>query len=67
MNTIKNILKYYFYGNATSLFVIGIIHLYSLIFEPYFIYAEWSTIFQPIFISGIPFGLTIWAFATLRN
>jgi hypothetical protein len=62
MNTIKNILKYYFYGNATSLFVISIIHLYSVIFEPYFIYAEWGTIFQTIMISGISFGIAFWAF-----
>lgn len=65
MNIIKNILKYYFYGNATSLFVIGIIHLYSLIFEPHFIYAEWGTIFQTIMISGISFGIAFCVFATI--
>lgn len=65
MKTLKKIFFYYGLGIALSLLFIGFIHLYSYIAEPYFCYAEWNNIFLSAIISGVPFGITLWAFKNL--
>jgi hypothetical protein len=60
------ILKHYTIGIITALFIIAIIHLYSSIFEPYFISARWNNIIQASLISGFPFGIASWAFINLK-
>ena len=60
------LLKYYIIGVIIALLLIGIIHLYSLIAETYFSYAEWNNILLTAMISGLPFGVALWAFATLK-
>jgi hypothetical protein len=67
MKTIKKILFYYVLGIAVSLLIIGLVHLYSLIAETYFSYAECDNITVTALVSGFPFGLAIWAFTTLKN
>ena len=67
MKTFKKILVYYGLGIAVALLIIGLIHLYSLIAETYFSYAEWNNILFTALMSGFPFGVTIWAYITLKN
>ena len=67
MNAIKKILFYYGLGIAVSFIIIGLIHFYSLIDENYFSYAAWSNIIITAFISGVPFGIAIWAFKNLKT
>lgn len=64
---IKKIIISYGLGLAISLLIIGIIHLYSLIDETYFCYAQWDNILVTALISGFPFGVALWAFITLKN
>ncbi len=66
MNALKKILIYYGLGIALSVIVIVLIHFYSLIAETYFSYAAWSNIIITAFISGVPFGIAIWAFKNLK-
>ena len=61
------LLKYYLIGVIIALLLIVIIHLYSLIAETYFSYAEWDNILLTATISGLPFGVALWAFATLKT
>ena len=67
MKTSKKILIYYGLGIAVALLIIGLIHLYSLIAETYFCYAQWNNILVTALISGFPFGVAIWAFNNLKN
>lgn len=67
MQPIRIILIYYGLGIAVSLIIIGLIHFYSLIAETYFSYAVWSNIVMTAFISGVPFGIAIWAFKNLKT
>ena len=67
MQPIRIILIYYGLGIAGSLIIIGLIHFYSLIAETYFSYAAWSNIVMTAFISGVPFGIAIWAFKNLKT
>ena len=67
MNAIKKILLYFGLGIALSLIIIGLIHFYSLITETYFSYAAWSNIIITAFMSGVPFGIAIWAFKNLKT
>jgi hypothetical protein len=64
--TIK-ILKYYSIGFIGSLLLIGFIHLYNYIVEPYFMYAEWKNILITALISGAPFGVVAWAVVTFND
>ena len=63
MKTIKKLPLYYGLGLTVTLLIIGLVHLYSLIAEPYYYYAAWDNILLTTSISGIPFGITIWAFS----
>lgn len=65
MKTITILLKYYIIGVIIAMLLIGFIHLYSYIAEPYFSYAEWHNILLTALISGVPFGITLWAFKNL--
>ncbi len=67
MQPIRIILLYYGLGIAASLIIIGLIQFYSLIAETYFSYAAWSNIIITAFISGVPFGIAIWAFKNLKT
>jgi len=67
MKTLKKMLLYYALGIALSLALIGFIHLYSYIAEPYFSYAEWNNIVLIAIISGIPFGIGIGAINHLKT
>jgi hypothetical protein len=67
MKTLKKSLFYYLLGVISALLIIGSIHLYSYIFEPYYSYAEWSTILVVALLSGIPFGVAIWVFKNLKT
>jgi hypothetical protein len=62
-----SIVKYYLLGIITSVLLIVFIHLYSYIAEPYFGYAEWDNILLTALVSGITFGIAIWAFKNLKN
>jgi hypothetical protein len=61
------IAKYYLLGVITSVLLIVVIHLYSYIAEAYFSYAEWDNILLTALISGIPFGIAIWAVKNLKT
>lgn len=65
MKTITILLKYYIIGVIIAILLIGFIHLYSYIAEPYFSYAEWDNILLTALISGFLFGITLWAFKNL--
>ena len=65
MTKIKIIAQYYLFGFTFSLLIIGFIHLYSYLAETYFGYAEWDNILLTASVSGIPFGIAIWAFKNL--
>ena len=65
MINLKMIARFYCYGFITSLVIIGFIHLYSYLFEPYFTYAVFENVLITACISGIPFGIAIWAFLNL--
>ena len=67
MITLKRIIVCYGLGVAMSLLIIGLIHLYSLIAETYFCYAQWNNILVTALISGFPFGVALWAFNNLKN
>ena len=67
MKTLKKILFYYGLGIAVTLLLIGFIHLYGFLTEPYLNYAEWNNILITALISGIPFGIAIWAFKNLKT
>jgi hypothetical protein len=67
MKTLKRIIVYYGLGTIVSLLFIGLIHLYSIISEDYFCYAQWDNIIVTALISGFPFGVALWAVITLKN
>lgn len=65
MKKVLLISNYYAIGVLISLLIIGLIHLYSYLAETYFGYAEWDNILLTASVSGIPFGIAIWAFKNL--
>ncbi len=65
MKKVLLISNYYTIGVLISLLIIGLIHLYSFLAETYFGYAEWDNILLTTSVSGIPFGIAIWAFKNL--
>ena len=67
MKTLKKIIVYYGLGTIVSILIIGLIHLYSIITEDYFCYAQWDNILVTALISGFPFGVAVWAFTNLKN
>lgn len=67
MKKIINLLKFYGIGFITSLLLIGFIHLYNYVVEPYFMYAEWNNILITALVSGAPFGLVAWAVLTFNH
>jgi hypothetical protein len=67
MKKVLLISNYYAIGVLISLLLIGFIHLYSYLAETYFGYAEWYNILLTASISGIPFGIAIWAFKNLKT
>jgi hypothetical protein len=67
MKTLKKIIFSYGLGLAISLLIIGLIHLYSLITEDYFCYAQWDNILVTALISGFPFGVAVWVINNLKK
>ena len=67
MQCIKKLVRFYILGMVVSLVFVGLIHIYSLMFETYFCYAEWNNILVTASISGVPFGIALWAFTTLKT
>lgn len=67
MKIAVRIIKHYTIGIITTLFIIGIIHVYSFIFENYYTAAQWNNIIQTALISGLPFGVGSWAFINLKT
>lgn len=67
MKKLKIIIPLYLFGFAFSLLLIGFIHLYSYLAEPYFSFAEWDNILSVALISGIPFGISIWVFKKIKT
>jgi hypothetical protein len=65
MKTLIKIIFYYGLGTTLSLYIIVLIHFYSLLFETYFSYAAWNNIMITALSSGVPFGIAIWAFKNL--
>jgi hypothetical protein len=65
MNNWEAILKFFYYGLITSFVIIGFIHLYSYLFERYFTSAVFENVLITACVSGIPFGISIWAFSNL--
>ncbi len=59
------IIRNYRVGFIIAIIIIGFIHLYSYLFEPYFTYATFNNILVSASLSGIPFGIAIWAFSNL--
>lgn len=67
MKKVLRIVKYYLLGITSSILLIIFIHLYSYIVEPYFSHAEWDNTLLTASVSGIPFGIAIWAFKNLKT
>ena len=59
------IIKNYTLGCNIAIIIIGFIHLYSYLFEQYFTYAALNNILVTASLSGIPFGIAIWALLNL--
>jgi len=66
MKKARKLVMYYGLGMAFSFWIIAIIHLNSFLFERHYLYANWSNIVKTSIISGVPFGLAIWALLTYR-
>ncbi len=60
-----SILRNYIIGFISAIMIIGFIHLNSYLFEPYFTYAVFENVLITACLSGIPFGIAIWAFSNL--
>lgn len=59
MGAIKTILKYYAYGCIGSLIMLGFIHIYGMIFDPFYAYPNLEIIIKTPLISGLPFGILL--------
>ncbi len=66
MKKARKIVMYYSLGMVFSFWIIGIIHLNSILFERHYLYANWSNILKTSIICGAPFGLAIWAFLSYK-
>ena len=55
-------LCYYGLGIIIALVIIGVVHLYSFLFEPYYRSARWSNIKDAALTSAIPFGIGFYLF-----
>jgi len=58
----KELVISYVLGTIFTAICIGLIHLYSYFFEPFFRYAEKTNIVETCLIGGVCFGISIWAF-----
>ncbi len=56
-----SLLKQYSLGCVLTIIIIGLIHLYSIVFESHFRYATPTNIIVITLICGFPFGISIWA------
>lgn len=67
MGVIKTILKYYAYGCIGSLIMLGFIHIYGMIFDPFYAYPNLEIIIKTPLISGLPFGVLLWIGFTINK
>lgn len=68
MINFKKTSTYYLIGIGISFVFIGIIYLYSFLFEAYFSYANLENVVVVVLLSGVPFGFSIWVFhSILKN
>ncbi len=67
MGAIKTILKYYAYGCIGSLIMLGFIHIYGMIFDPFYAYPNLEIIIKTPLISGLPFGALLWIGYTINK
>lgn len=67
MGAIKTILKYYAYGCIGSLIMLGFIHIYGMIFDPFYAYPNLEIIIKTPLISGLPFGVLLWIGCTINK
>ena len=67
MGAIKTILKYYAYGCIGSLIMLGFIHIYGMIFDPFYAYPNLEIIIKTPLISGLPFGVLLCIGCTINK
>jgi hypothetical protein len=67
MNNLKTIVKFYLFGVVASLIMIGFIHIYGMIFDPFYAYPNLEIIIKTPLISGLPFGALLWIGYTINK
>ena len=67
MKNLKKIVKYYLFGVVASLIMIGFIHIYGLLFDPFYAYPNLEIIIKTPLISGLPFGALLWIGYTINK
>ena len=67
MNNLKTILRYYLFGVIASLIMIGFIHIYGMIFDPFYAYPNLEIIIKTPLISGLPYGALLWIGYTINK
>jgi hypothetical protein len=67
MNNLKTIVKFYLFGVVASLIMIGFIHIYGMIFDPFYAYPNLEIIIKTPLISGLPFGVILWLGYTINK
>ena len=67
MNNLKTIVKFYLFGVVASLIMLGFIHIYGMIFDPFYAYPYLEIIIKTPLISGLPFGALLWIGHTINK
>ena len=67
MNNLKTIVKFYLFGVVASLILLGFIHIYGMIFDPFYAYPNLEIIIKTPLISGLPFGALLWIGHTINK
>jgi hypothetical protein len=67
MNNLKTIVKFYLFGVVASLIMLGFIHIYGMIFDPFYAYPNLEIIIKTPLISGLPFGALLWIGHTINK
>ena len=66
MENYRKLLLFYILGTALTFWILALIRLNTILFYEYFGYSHWRDIFKIAIISGVPFGVVIWAFFTYK-
>lgn len=67
MKNLKKIVKFYLFGIVASLIMLGFIHIYGMIFDPFYAYPNLEIIIKTPLISGLPFGALLWIGYTINK